>query len=637
MRAATFNLFSGFSMREITFGREQEKLFSAHGINFGFDVISIFNKSVRIKSIDIQQPEFDLKNVSNIIILAQKAVGKKGVRAVDQAVHFFETVYFNVKKAKVDGVVSLDIKGYLSFIKGNLFISRGEILLKKIQLSTVPGVDFFRDSSFYKPFDYIFEAENQGTNFIVSRLEVSNPILKFTGSGSISNVQSNPKASFEINFFNILLDDFPSINSNVVQSRGVVDSTLQIKGALDNLSILCNSKITNAHLVFFNSIIFSEINGSAVVSIDHIVGQNFSLFCNGIPFSADFVFLNQIAPQLLLQLSSHETKGSETKDFILRFNADWLNDEFLGNIKSSFRYKASKTSTSIECNLKDFRLKYEDDLFVTADEFSSNFSIKPASVVSEKAYFNSGLNLQHFFGIVRRQEDGFTLDHLKGNCYDGIFDGAIEFVPKGSSISVKGEAHLRGVDVDEFSKDVIPGQYLLSGLLDGDLRLDTQSEDILKGQFFVTKGTIENNPILDSVGNFLGVSALKKVSFDELSIFFSGGREECSSQVKLKSPQVNGILDGKISSYDKLDGYLTVRLGTELLNESKTFKKILTYIRHEEPSVVFPFKISSYVHSPRILWLKNEFKEKLQSMLPERNKRFLQKQVNNMVSKIEEE
>ena len=636
MRAAYFNLFSGFSLKEITFGHGQEKFFFAREVNFGFDVLSLLSKSVRIKSIDIQGPELDFKNVSDIIILGKKSFDNKETRAVDQAVHFFETVYFNVRKAKINGVVALDIKGYLSFIKGNLFISRGEILLKKIQISTVPDIDFFRNSSFYKPFDYIFEAENQGANFVVSRLEVSNPALKFTGSGSISDIQSKPSAAFEINFFNILLDDFPSINSKVVQSRGVVDSTLQIKGALDNLSILCNSKITNAHLVFFNSIIFSEINGSAVVAIDHIVGQNFSLFCNGIPFSADFVFLNQIAPQLLLQLSSHNAKGAETKDFILRFSADWLNDEFLGNLKTSFRYMTSETSTSIDCNLKDFRLKYEDDLFVTAEGLTSNFSIKPAAV-SEKAYFNSNLNLEHFFAILRRQEDGFTLDNLKGNCYDGILEGSIEFVPKGSLMSAKGEAHVRGVDVNEFIKDVIPGQYVLSGLLDGDLRFDTQSEDILKGQFFVTKGTVENNPILDSVGNFLGVSALKKVSFDELSMFFSGGRGEYSSQVKLKSSQVNGILDGKISSYDKLDGYLTVRLGTELLNESKTFKKILTYIRHEEPSVAFPFKISSYINSPRILWLKNEFKEKLQNMLPERNKRYLQGQVNNMVSKIEEE
>lgn len=636
MRAVTFNLFSGFSLKEIVFGQEEEKFFSAREINFGFDVLSLLSKSIRIKSIDIEGPALDLKNISNIIILGKKSLDKSGARAFDQSVHFFETVYFNVRRAKVNGVVTLDVKGYLSFIKDNLYISRGEVLLKKIQISTVPDIDFFRDSSFYKPFDYVFEAENEGPNFIVSRLEVSNPGLKFTGSGSLLNVPSKPTAAFEINFFNILLDDFPSINSKVVQSRGIVDSTLQIKGALDNLSILCNSKITNAHLVFFNSIIFSEINGSAVVAVDHIVGQNFSLFCNGIPFSADFVFLNQIAPQLLLQLSSHNVKAAETKDFILRFNADWLNDEFLGNLKSSFRYTTSETSTSIDCNLKDFRLKYEDDLFITAERLSSGFSVRPA-VASGKDYFNSSLSLKHFFGILRRQENGFMLDNLKGNCYDGILDGSIEFVPKGSLISAKGEAHLRGVDVNEFSKDIVPGQYLLSGLLDGDLRLDTESEDILKGQFFVTKGTIENNPILDSVGNFLGISALKKVSFDELSIFFSGGREECSSQVKLKSPQVNGILDGKVSFYDKLDGYLTVRLGTELLNDSKTFKKILTYIRHEEPSVVFPFKISSYVNSPRILWLRNEFKEKLQSMLPERNKRYLQGQVNNMVSKIEGE
>ncbi len=86
-----------------------------------------------------------------------------------------------------------------------------------------------------------------------------------------------------------------------------------------------------------------------------------------------------------------------------------------------------------------------------------------------------------------------------------------------------------------------------------------------------------------------------------------------------------------------MDGFLNISLTTELLNESKQFKKILTYIRHDEPSVLFSFKISSYLNSPRVLWLKNAFKEKLSNLLPERNKRYLQRQVNSMVEKIEEE
>jgi hypothetical protein len=86
-----------------------------------------------------------------------------------------------------------------------------------------------------------------------------------------------------------------------------------------------------------------------------------------------------------------------------------------------------------------------------------------------------------------------------------------------------------------------------------------------------------------------------------------------------------------------MDGYLSVVISTRLLNESKQFKKILAYIKHDQPSVSFPFKISSYIDSPRILWLKNEFKEKLSNLLPERNKRYLQKQVSSMVEGIKVE
>jgi hypothetical protein len=92
-----------------------------------------------------------------------------------------------------------------------------------------------------------------------------------------------------------------------------------------------------------------------------------------------------------------------------------------------------------------------------------------------------------------------------------------------------------------------------------------------------------------------------------------------------------------VESYDKMDGYLSVSIATQLLNESKYFKKLLIYLKHDQPSVVFPFKISSYLNSPRILWLRNEFKEKLQHLLPESNKRVLQGQINTMVEKIQDE
>ena len=131
--------------------------------------------------------------------------------------------------------------------------------------------------------------------------------------------------------------------------------------------------------------------------------------------------------------------------------------------------------------------------------------------------------------------------------------------------------------------------------------------------------------------------SLKKIAFDDLSMFFSGGRGEYAAQVKLQSPDVIGVLDGKVTNYEKLDGYLSTSLSTKLLDESKQFRKILIYIKHDEPSVIFAFKISSYLNSPRVLWLKNEFKEKLQNLLPERNKRSLQRQVNSMVENMKTE
>ena len=631
VRAAYFNIFSGFLMRGVTCGQGSDTFFTASHVDFGLDVLSLLQKKIRIKNIDVRRPRFFLKNISQFFSLGQKMFSQ-----ADKQVGFFETIYFKGKDFNLDDMIMLDLNGYLSFIKGSLFISRGQVVLKKIQVPAVPAVDLFRASSFYKPFDYIFEAENKGEDFIVSRLELSNPVLKFSGSGTLKNIATKPLADFDLSFLNVLLEGFPALNHKHIQSQGVVDSTLQISGPLDNLNVLCNVRITNAQLILFNSLFFTKVNGSAVLTRDHVVGQGFSLSVNSIPFLADFAYSSSASPQFLLELSSRHIIP-KTQDFVATLSANWIDNEFVGDLKSTLKYAIQETANTVDCHLTDLRFGYEDDLFINAEKVLTKVTSEQLSPVAGNKNFSTNLNLEHFFGVLQRQENGFALNHLKATCYDGTLEGAVELIPQGDHIDARGEAHARGVDLAQFFKESPMEQGVLEGGLDGDLKFDTALSDIFKGQFFVTDGFIENNPILNVVSNFFSVPSLKKVSFKELSVFFTGGRGEYNSQMKLESPQANGLLDGKISSYEKMDGYLTVQLSTQLLNESKVFKRLLAYIRHDEPSVVFPFKIFSYIRSPRVLWLKNEFKEKIQNLLPERNKRYLQRQVNGMVEKIEGE
>lgn len=634
LKFAYFNIFRGVTIKSLEFGKGGNVFFSARRIGIGFDILSLFKHKISIKNIEVRQSRITLYSVTDIKSLVERLMG------MNQSIGFFDTIYFKGTDLWFDDVARLDVKGYLSFIKGNFLVSKGKAILKKIQIPQISEVDFFKGSKFYTPLDYVFEAEPQGEDYCISRMELSNPFFKLTGTGRIQNFKTSPHMSLTVNLLNTVLDDFPVLNREHVQSRGVLDFVLKVSGPLDDLRTLLSVNLTNGDFTFFDSISVTRVNGSLVVTKDHLSGQDFSLNINGIPFKGDFAFFQKGYPHLLLLLFSD--KASDETGFLLNLSADWIDSELTGDINTRLLYTTKDTVNTLFFNLKGFRLGYDEDLLLHAQNIEAKFLVDPQTKKSEaqilkKELFKKDLTLADLFCVIKRQKDGFVLDQLKASCYGGTLEGAVNFSPGDEQLSIKGEGHLRDVDLNTFFEKSDTKKSILLGRLDGDLRFDSASVDMFKGQLFITDGLIEENPILNAVADFLGVPSLKKINFNDLSMFFTGGRGDYASQIKLQSPEVSGVLDGKVSSYDKMDGYLSVNISSKLLNESKQFRKILTYIRHDEPSVTFPFKIFSYIHSPRVLWLKNEFKEKLQKLLPERNQRFLQREVNKIVEKVKEE
>ncbi|HQP91071.1 MAG TPA: hypothetical protein PLU24_00145 [Candidatus Omnitrophota bacterium] len=597
VRFAYFNMLRGLTMYGVECRQEGEPLFSARRLDIGFDGFSLRKWKLRIKNIRLRQANANLSSPAAITRLFNEKFWK-----IKIPLEFFDNVVFEGTDIGISDSVFADIKGYLSLIKGTVMVSRGELRLKKIQMPALPQSDLFKGSPFYKPFDFLLEAEINGDDFVISRFDMSNPNLKFTGKGNVGDFRKKAEVDLRIDFMNIILDDFPELNKDGIYSHGLIDARLDVKGAAEDLKTTMNIRVTNAELRFYDALLLTKINGSAVVGGDHVVGQNFSLYANKLPFRSDFALSQRVYPHLLLRMTSLPKTKTEPS-LILDVEADSMGKELVGVLKSKFRYLSGETINSVQLNLDTFRFGYEEEMYIGANTLNAVLTLEPVEEKRDQQVIRHEVNLEHPFCVLRRSDEGFVLDSVKGNCYGGTFEARLDFTTDGS-LGIKGEGHLREVNLDQFFKERKEGDYILTGLLDGDLRFDTKSHDMIKGQFFVSDGTIEENPLLNAVSDFLGVLSLKKVNFRELAMFFSGGHGEYSSQVKLESPRVSANLDGKIIAYDKMDGFLDISLATELLNESKTFKKILTYIRHDEPAVLFSFKISSYINSPRSCGLK---------------------------------
>ncbi len=628
---AYFDLFRGAIVSNLEFDKGGEILFAAKRLDIGFDLFSLLKGQVLVKNIVLARSRVSLEKVNDMTYLTKEIIEK-----MQAPMYFYETTHFKGTDLECGNAVLGDVRGYFSLIKGNLLISRGDFLLKKINVAALPDVDILEGSNFYKPFDYVFEGEFIDKDFAITRFEMSNPYLKFTASGRVKDIGSNPDITFSMHFLNIVLDDFPAFNNKDVQSRGVLDAVLNATGTPADLKSTLSVKASNAEFSFVNSLFLTKINGSILFIHDRLVGQDISFLINGRPFEVDMAIYHATFPHILLQLSSL-SKDAATGALILNLSADWVDNELVGNMKTKIRYLLQDTAHTVDFRLKNFRFGRDDHPFMLAENLDIEFVSESIEPHPKTEVFKRSFSLEQLFCIVRRQKDGFLLEDVNAISYSGTAEGQINFSTAGGKLGVEAEAHVRDIDLSEFFQNTKDASYVLLGKLDADVKFDNRLSEILKGQIFIKNGMVEEVPLLNAVADFLGVKSLKKISFEELSMFFSGGRGEYNSEARLKSSLVNVSLDADISSYDKIDGYLTATLATELLNESKNFKKILKYIRHGEPSVTFPFKISSYIHSPRVLWLKNEFKEKLQNLLPESNKRLLQRQVTGMVENMKAE
>lgn len=628
-RSVFFNLFQGIAIRGLEVDKGDEILARARRLDLGFDLVSLVSaRKALVKNIRMRKAHLYLDKTADLLAFLKYVLSRPS-----QPVGLFKTIHFRAGDLWIGDMMQLDFKGYFSSILGRSFSSRGRLHLKYLVLAPYASADVFKGSPFYKPFDYVFEAETSGDDLSVPRLQMSNGFLRVTGSGHIARYQTQAGLELDLKVFNIVLDDFPAFNAEHVQAQGVLDVGARFTGSLDAVKAFADIKVSSAQLVFFNALSLSRINGSVLFVGDHLTAQQLSLSINGVPFQADASVSGGAFPHLVLHLSSRAEPGGQNA-FVLDLDGDLVENALRGDIKTQLRYASGATTNSLDFDLKGFRMGYEDDLYLKADFLGVGLFIKPPEGEARAKKIAKNIGLEDLFLIVRKKEDGFSLEYVRALCYNGTLEGVVHFLTLREALVANGELHVKGVDLDDFSSKTKNLSTVLLGKLAGDLKFDTSAPDLLKGQVFVTDGVVEQNALLDAVSDFLGVASLKKVAFDDLSIFFSGGKGNYASRVNLASERVKGSLEGKITSYDKMDGYLMVRLATDLLKESKQFKKLLAYIKHDQPQVVFPFKISSYIDSPRVLWLKNEFKEKLQNLLPESNKRFLQRQVNDMVEKI---
>lgn len=629
-----FNPFKGLVIKRFECREGGEVFFKTARLDVGFDLMSLLrHKKISIKNIESYHSRLFLDKMARLLTQERNSQNNR----LDEVLSFFETVHFKAKDVWLNDALNLDLSGYLSTIKQKFFISKGKIFFKATRIPGVFSVNLFSDNCFNQAFDYAIEVESQEDNLVISRCELSSSFLGFFGAGQIEDYKKDSaKISFRVNSMNAVLDDFPFMNSVSLQSRGFLDITFVMTGPVNNPDISSSVKLTNAQFTFSDSLSFEKVNGSLVFSKNQLAVENFCFSMNNMPLCCELNCFFEDYPRILFKLFTPDTITGENS-FILDIKGIWLDRNLFANLDFGFRYFSKEKFNKLNFTFKGFHLGYKNGLFFESDWIQASLNSEPLEADTNIRPFSGDLIFKQIFSTIKRTDEYIALDDLRAICYGGILNGKIRFSPREETLSVVGSASLRDIDLSKVFQQSEQNVFLLTGRLSGDFGFNTELSPLLKGDFCVVDGSLAKSSLLNAVADFLGVSSLKEVAFSKFNMSFAGSKGDYISKVRLFSPKVNAVLDGKVFGYDKIDGYLLVTLATDLLNESKQFKKILTLIRHSESNVIFPFKISSYMDSPRVIWLKNEFKEKLQNLLPESNKRYLQEQLNGMVEKMAEE
>lgn len=629
-----FNPFKGLVIKRLECREGGEIFFKTARLDAGFDLMSLLQrKKISIKNIESYHSHLFLNKMARLSMRGRNPQNS----GLDAVLSFFETVHFKAKDVWLNDALNVDFSGYLSVIKQKFFISKGKVFLKVVRIPGVFSLNLLSDNRFNQAFDYAVEVESQEDNLAVSRCELSSSFLGISGSGQIEDYKKDSaRISLHMNSMNAILDDLPFMNSASLQSRGFLDIAFAMTGPVNNPDISSSVKLTNAQFTFSDSLSFEKINGSLVFSRNQLAVENFCFSANDMPLCCELNCFFEDSPRILFKLFTPGNALGENS-FILDLKGIWLDRNLFANLDLGFRYFSKEKSSKLNFTFKGFHLGYKNGLFFESDWLQASLNSEPSEADTNIHPFSQDLIFKQIFSTIKRTDEYIALDDLRAVCYGGVLNGKIRFSPRKETLSVMGSASMRDIDLSRVFQQSERNVFLLTGRLSGDFGFNTELSPLLKGDFCAVDGSLAQSSLLNAVADFLGVSSLKEVVFNKLNMSFAGSKGDYISKVRLFSPKVNAVLDGKVFGYDKIDGYLLVTLATDLLNESKQFKKILTLIRHSESNVVFPFKISSYVDSPRVIWLKNEFKEKLQNLLPESNKRYLQEQLNGMVEKMAEE
>ncbi|MFC1709344.1 DUF3971 domain-containing protein [Candidatus Omnitrophota bacterium] len=632
---AIFDIFSGIHIKNLSLSKDKDKIFQVNSIGLKPDFLNtILKRKLFCKEALIEDPHVYKTDKLDKAFLTFLLASLKNSQEV------FRSSLVRLYNFNFMDMINFDIGGYMALAQSKVFLSRGKIRILKAAF--IDKTDFDQSNSLLdSPLDYAFEATYINGDFIINKLDLIGFSARLIMSGRINDYQDTFDLDIKGELKDFLLEDVKQLNNDYVYARGILSSNFYVKGPIESSDFRAEVIISNSNLKVLDLFKMNRIYSKLIWDNKGLRSKKISGLLEDSPVSLSIdIGKSDAGKSINFELSTQ--KIDLLKDLNIKFQG-YLGKNSLGaDIEIRFNHEYDQKTLAKNFNFKNLILTFDefgfscDSAQIQLNEEKLDIPEKKEEGVEQEVGQGNNIVLQDISGSMAFVKDSFEFYNVEASVFDGLLKADGSFKSKGNALYYDANIILSKLNSEKAFREVVSDDFKLSGVLSGSIILNSKLRESLTGDIQIIDGELEDNSVLIAISDFFGIPSLRSVAFSNLKMIFYKAWNKYDAKISLFSSDVSIYLDNKSFIGKTLDGYLLVKMDTALTDESPRFKKLFKYIGYKEPTVYFPFQLKGYVGKPRIEWLENEFKEKLQDFLPESNQKLFQDALNKMVEDFAE-
>ncbi len=236
------------------------------------------------------------------------------------------------------------------------------------------------------------------------------------------------------------------------------------------------------------------------------------------------------------------------------------------------------------------------------------------------------------------QAERFKIIDVSAEMYTGHLQGRVWIDVIQSPVRVTAMARLKKFEANQMAQ-LVKHFTKIHGELNGRLNIQSHPNFNLTGELKVQNGKLENFDFFTWMADTFTMPSLTSVPFTDLSTDYSLTPQGSGiSGIQLNSPAVGMTGYYNVDKNNLVSSKISLSLDRPILQESPKFRAILKMFDQDVASLPFDFQLSGDQDALNFQWLQTEFKERIQSRIPNFIERMIDRRIDAiMEGKIEEE